>query len=839
MSSQRPEADERPPPLPPYRVLDLTEGGINWAGRVLADLGADVVKVEPPEGSPTRRRGPFYGDVPHPERSLFWFAYCANKRGITLDLESPAGRQRFRELAARADLVLESFAPGYLEGLGLGYADLRSANPGVVVTSVTPFGQTGPYAGYKAPDLVAWSMGGMAFVSGDEDRPPVRVGFPQAELHAGAHAAAASLIALWHRRQTGRGQHIDVSVQSAVVWTIMNAAAYPELQGENVQRSGASTTSETIKRQMHWKCKDGHVASGMAGGIAMGRSTARLVQWMDEEGFATQVMRERDWVTWDVYRLMLEGGPEADEFNAAQDQAEQFFATKDKAELYERAVAERIILAPCNTVRDIAESPQLEARDYWAKIHHPELDATISYPGPFVKLSESPVRIQRPAPLIGQHNDGLWEQAAPHTSEPASSKAASNDSMPFEGLKVLDLTWVAVGPITMKFLGDHGATVVRVESVTRPDPARSVPPFGGATPGFNRSAFSSKFNTNKLGLGLNLAKPKAREIIERLLREWRPDVIAESFTPKAMRSWGLDYKSVSVYRPDIIYFSTCQQGQTGPHAAFAGYGPQASALSGFAHITGWADRDPAGPYGAYTDFVNPPNAAAAVIAALEFRRRTGKGQHIDLSQYECAVHYLAPAVLDYHVNGRVLGRNGNRDDFYAPHGIFRCRDSERFPEGGSWCAIAVTGDEEWRALAGIMGRADWLEDSRFATLEGRKAHEAELEQAIGDWTSTRDSFEVMRSLQEAGVPAGVVQKGSDVWSDPQLAHRGHFRMLNHTECGPMPYETLPFHLSETPAEMSSAAPLVGEHNLSILEEFLGMSGSEVGVLLEEGVLETS
>ena len=843
MQTPQPDGTDQSSSLPPYRVLDLTEGGVNWAGRLLADLGADVIKVEPPEGSPTRSRGPFYKGIAHPERSLFWMAYCANKRGVTLDIQTPDGQRAFRELAADADLVLESFAPGYLSDLGLGYDDLRAINPGLVMTSVTPFGQTGPYAHYRSTDLVSWSMGGMQFMTGDEDRPPVRVSFPQAELHGGAQGAAGSLVALWHRANTGLGQHVDVSIQVATVWTIMNAAAYPELHGENLQRGGAMAGGKgEILRRAHWKCRDGYVAATASGGTATGRSTARLVQWLAEEGYATDAMIKRDWPEWDIFRLMVEGGPEVQEFNAAQEKIGEFLATKTKAELFERAVRDRIVLAPCNTVQDIAESPQLAARGYWTELHHPELGASILYPGPYVKFSESPIRIRRPAPLIGQHNDevlGKPAKKADVRTTQARPAAATAPSMPFQGLKVLDLTWVAVGPITMKYLGDHGATVVRVESVTRPDPSRSVTPFKDKIPGFNRGAFSSKFNTNKYGLGLNLAKPQGRAVIERLLKEWRPDVIAESFSPRAMRKWGLDYQRVKEYRPDIIYFSTCQQGQTGPHASFAGYGGQAMAMSGFAHITGWPDREPAGPYGAYTDFLNPPNAVAAVIAALEYRRRTGRGQHIDLSQYECAVHFLAPELLNYRVNGHVLNRQGNRDDYAAPHGVFPCRESQRYPEGGSWCAIAVTSDEEWRTLATIMGRPEWANDPRYATLEARKANEDELEQAIAEWTASRDRYEVMRSLQEAGVPAGVVQKGSDLWEDPQLAHRKHFQWLEHTECGPMPYEGGPFTLSETPGQLKTAAPLVGEHNDLVLKEFAGLSEEEIADLIAEGVLETS
>ena len=258
--------------LTPYRVLDLTEGGLNWCGRVLADLGADVIKVEPPSGSPTRLRGPFYQDRADPEHSLFWYSYCLNKRGVTLDLESAEGRSRFKELAVASNIVLESAEPGYLPSLGVGYEELSKINPAIVMTSITPFGQTGPYAHYKATDIVAWSMGGMQWLAGDEDRPPVRISIPQAELHAGAQAAAASTTALWHSQTTGEGQHVDVSMQTAVIWTLMNATPFPHLHKVNLERAGPSRKRGLLKIQAVYPCKDGHISALLVGGVLGGSS---------------------------------------------------------------------------------------------------------------------------------------------------------------------------------------------------------------------------------------------------------------------------------------------------------------------------------------------------------------------------------------------------------------------------------------------------------------------------------------------------------------------------------------------------------------------------------------
>ena len=387
-------------PMGPYRVLDLTEGGMNWCGKVLADLGADVIKIEAPEGSATRRMGPFYDGQEDPERSLYWYAYCLNKRGITLNLDSLDGRRIFKDLAAGADFVLESFRPGHMSDLGIGYETLSRTNPGLVMTSIIPFGQTGPYSQYTATDIVSWSMGGMQCVTGDDDRPPVRISFPQAELQAGAQAAAGSMVAFWHRQRTGEGQHVDVSMQVAIVWTLMNATSFPQLHGTNVERAGAHRKSGSLEIRAVYACRDGFVSV-----LLLGASLPPLIRWMKEDGFATDVTETPAWA---VVRLSNLGEQLEADFKDFQEQVEAFFATKSKAELYKRAISDRILLTPCNDVEDIWEDPQLRARDFWVDVYQPQVKKTVTTLGPFVKLSETPIATRFPAPIKGEHNEEIY-----------------------------------------------------------------------------------------------------------------------------------------------------------------------------------------------------------------------------------------------------------------------------------------------------------------------------------------------------------------------------------------------------------------------------------------------
>lgn len=400
----------------------------------------------------------------------------------------------------------------------------------------------------------------------------------------------------------------------------------------------------------------------------------------------------------------------------------------------------------------------------------------------------------------------------------------------FEDLKIAAFNWAMVGPLTLKFFADYGATVVRVETATRPCVTRTSAPFKDNVPGVNRSGYFNHFSANMMSLSLNMTHPMGMETAKDLIR-WA-DVVMENFTPGVMDRWGLGYEALREIRPDIIMVRQNGFGTEGPYRNLAAFGMILSAIAGIPNYIGWPDGGPLPVgVGAYTDCISPRFASAALIAALEYRDRTGKGQLIDLAQFETALYFLLPGLLDTAVNGREPARTGNAVGWAAPHNVYACKGEER------WCTIAVSTEGQWQALCAAMGNSALAADPRFDTLERRKENEEALDAAVEAWTRLRAPEEVMAALQASGVPAGVVQNAADLFEDPQLAARGLFWPMEHGEIGLFHHLGSSMVLSETPARAETPSPCLGEHNEFVLTKILGKTDEEFVELLAAGALE--
>ncbi len=812
--------------LSPYRVLDLTDGGALLCGQILADLGADVIQIEPPGGAAARRRGPFAGGPPDPERSLLWWAYARNKRGMLLDLDTQAGREQLLALAKTADFLIESFAPGEMARRGVGVARLAEVNPALIVVSITPFGQDGPKAGFAATDLTLLAAGGPLALTGDEDRPPVRLSVPQAYLHAGAEAAVGALVAFHERLASGRGQHVDVSVQQAVTAATQAYILADAVGAQTNTRTAGGVRTGPFRVRLTYPAKDGHVSITHLFGSTIGPATRRLMEWVHECGYCDAATRDKDWIAY--HALLLRGVEPIEEFERVKRAVASCTASKTKAELLQAALDRSLLIAPITTLHEVVESEQLAARGYFQT--HPSADGTpVRYPGPFARFSATPISYRRRAPRLGEHQIEVCAEVRAPAAAPKKPPSPGPARLPLAGVKVLDFMWALAGPLATRMLADYGATVVRVESTRRIDVCRTLTPYLGDEIDTENAAVFHSTNAGKRMLTLDPTRPEGREVVLDLVR-WA-DVVAESFTPKAMKGLALDYETLRRVKPDLIMLSTCLMGQTGPLARFAGFGNLAAAFSGFYELTGWPDRAPAGPFGAYTDYIAPRYNAVAVLAALEHRRRTGEGQHIDLSQAEASLHFLAPALLDCSVNAHVASRDGNHDREMAPHGVYPCAGDDRF------VAIAVRDEHDWRELCTAMGRPELADDARFASPHARLARRDELDALVAAWTRPLPMDEVEALLQARGVPASAVQNSPECVRDPQLRHRGHFVALPHPAKGQTVVEGSRFRLSRTPARIEAPAPTYGLDNQWVLSELLGYDDERITELVIAGALE--
>lgn len=778
------------------RVLDLTGEPGRLTGRILADLAADVVMIEPPGGHPDRD-----------ERFAF-AALNAGKRSVTVDLGSEDGGSALARLTASADVVLET-------GPVPGEDELRAANPALVWCSIRSFGRTGPKAGWRASDLTVVAQSGNMFCTGDPDRAPLRCTFPTSWYHGCSDAAAGVLAALFARERTGRGDVVDVSLQESVAIANMGRISEYGLSRRRGGRSGAlMRVGKTTQREI-WRCKDGYASFGLRGGAARIPGLKRLVAWMAEEGHAAPVLTERDW---DSYNHNLLTQDEVDEISAP---IARFFETKTMTQLYEAALARGLMLAPANTAREILASRQSAARGLFTEVEDPSL-GRIPLPRSFVAAEGVP-GARAGAPRPGEHTDAVLGEWAPRP-RPAAAKGAQGAV--FAGLKVLELGSGAAGPLAMRYFADHGATVVRIESRARPDFLR-IYALTATQRSLDASPMFAQFNCNKLAITLNLKHPSAREIALRLVR-WA-DLVAENFAPGAMERLGLGWEEIRSANPSAVMLRTCLHGQTGPERDYPGFGGQGSAISGFNHLTGWPDREPVGPYGTITDSLSPKLAAIAAMAALVRRARSSEGARLDVSQVECAVYCLAEVVVEASVRGEPPARLGNRSRLAAPHGVFRCAGDDR------WVALAVWTDDDWGRLVDAAGSPGWA-NGRFTTAAERTANADEIEKRIEEWTSTRDRDVVATLLRAAGLDAAEVLDFEDLDADPQLRHRGHLNLLPHPVLGEHALEALGFRLAASPPEFSRPGPTLGRDNDEVFGGILGIPDTVRTQLAGDGVL---
>jgi crotonobetainyl-CoA:carnitine CoA-transferase CaiB-like acyl-CoA transferase len=857
-----PDRGSRPGALSGLRVIELADELAEYCGLTLAGLGAEVVKVEPPGGSPTRRIGPFYEDRADPERSLFFWQYNRGKRSIALDLQRDADATRFRSLLASADILLESTPKGALDALGLGATALRNAFPGLIHGRVTPFGDDGPWSDFKACDLVHLALGGVMMNCGYDpapdgtyDLPPIAPQMWHAYHVAGEQLSMAIIAALLFRHRTGKGQQVSCAVHEAVAKSTEVDLMTWVMRRALVLRQTCRHARESISpHPTIAHTKDGRWVMANLGNRP--DDGMKLIALMERYGIEPGLDPQN--ATPPRYGRFVPGtAPDKSKRDPAMEAVARFVRAFTYENIpWREAQQDGMLWAPLRKPHENAIDPHWIARGSLTDLEHPELGRSLRYATSKWISTATCWAPGRRAPQLnedaGNVND-LPERRAPvidAKADPTRAGKPSKRGKPFalDGIRVLDFTWFLASAGGTRFLSSFGAECLKVELKSHPDTRlaamapiggreareRATAPLRGVTDPDMGGQFNNK-NPGKRGISLNVRHPKGLEIARRLVA--MSDIVAEGFSPGVLDSWGLGYDALRAIKPDIIYVQQSGMGAQGTYGRFRTVGPIANAFAGLSEMSGLPE--PAMPAGwgySYLDWMGAYSFALAMLIALFHRARTGEGQWIDASQTEVGLFIAGTAILDWSANGRIWSRIGNRSPYKpaAPHGVYPCAGDDR------WLAIACFSEAEWRALIEVAKHPDWTADSRFADLAARLAHQDVLDAAIAQWTKAHDARQLMLALQSAGVPAGVCQTAEDRCDhDPQLAHLAWLTEVTGSKIGRWPVAEVPIKLSESPAfaggRIDRGAPCYGEDNEYVYGELLGMTKREIAELAAEGV----
>ncbi|MDA7785225.1 CoA transferase [Pseudomonadales bacterium] len=803
------------------RVVDLTDERGIYGAKLLADLGADVVRPEPITGDPLRARGPHIEGQTSQTSSLWHAFFASNRRFVSLDLATSDGHAQLQNLIAHAEIVLlckDAFA--------VNEADLvaaKLARPELIVIDVSSFGTSGPWADYLGPDIVAGALGGAASTTGDVDTPPLK-GFGEMNfMISGAYVAIAALSALAHVRATGQGQSVGVSVHECIASCLEQVFMFywyektlnrPE--GKVLPRRGA----------LHWS--DAYTVLNGKGGSIMATPAPdfdRQLMWWIEEGVHDDLIDPKYMEPENLRARTLRAMQVMTDWVAEKDVEALFFEAQSRHSPYGWVLP----------LEKVAENPQLEARQWY--VPYQIGDQTISAPGAPYRFSDTPWQLNAYRG-IGSANEEVLNDLNWHSKPTATDKQVkATADKPLQGLKVLDFTHVLAGPFATRILADMGADVIKINSADRA--------VGTQDP---HHPYYLMWNRSKRALALNMSQDSAKQLAGQLANQ--ADIVIDNFSAGVLDRWGIGYKQISTTNKGVIYVQMSGMGDGGPWSKFVTYAPTIHALCGLTHTTSVPGREDIGLGFSYNDHQAGLHGTVAVLAALEARNRTGKGQRVDVSQFEVGVNFLGPSLLDFFANNNAARPCGNDlpYDVQAPHGCYRCLDETRSTGADEatqvkinerWIAIACTNDTQWQSLCTLMQNPSWCQEARFSSAQGRHQAQEELNTLVGQWTATNEAYDLMARCQSAGVPAGVVQDGADlVERDPQLAEVDFLQAMDdvHPTLGQTWFDRLPLHFEKTPCNDYQRVRAIGEDNEQVLKDWLGMDSASVAAHAAEGTL---
>ncbi|HEX7928626.1 MAG TPA: CoA transferase [bacterium] len=794
------------------QVLELG-GGVSapLAGKLMADLGATVVKIEPPEGDPARRKGPFVNGRTDLEASGLFAFLNAGKRSITADLTQPAGRALLDGLAANAHVLLHNFAPRDMQRLGIDAARLAAVNPRLVVLSMTPFGQSGPYKDWLAEDLNLIHAGGWGWLcpgpGTDPALPPIKPFGQHAMIQSAVHGAVSALGALYGALHTGQGEHIDFSQHEAVLTIV----------GRNFMNwSYAGQSDSRLSKRAYapngfFRCKDGHFYLV----CIEEEQWQRLVELMGSPAWA-KAPRFADKIIRAEHEAELNG------------RLQEWIGQWNAAELFKTCQERKICASKVFAFGELPTQEHLRSREF---IREQPLtsDGTVAVPGPPYRLQRPWWDLRGPAPKLGEANSAA---ATVFVRDPAPKPKTNGKPLgrPLEGLRVLDFGWVWAGPHATLMLAHMGADVVKVESVSRADLLRRSGSWAaGMDKGPNRYGQFNQLAQGKRSVALNLGNPEGLALARQLAA--KADVVSSNFGTGVMERFGMGPEDLHRINPDLIIAAVSGYGQTGPYRNFIGYGQAAVPLSGISALTGHAPGKPSEVHIAYGDPTAGVYTAYAILAALIARERHGGGQYIDCSLWEVLTASGFEGWMNDALGKPPLAPMGNRDPFRAPHDVFRCKGEE------AWVSIAVVEESQWHALCGAMGQPGLADDPRFRDAAARKANEDALNAIIAAWCKPQDKWDVTRKLQAANVPAMPSLSHPELTSDPHFLARNYFSRIPHPEVGEKFHPGPPWRFAHRPNGATGPAPLLGQHTEQALGDWLGLTAGDVAALRQRKALE--
>jgi crotonobetainyl-CoA:carnitine CoA-transferase CaiB-like acyl-CoA transferase len=789
-----------------YRALDLTDLSGQLCGRVLADLGMEVIKIEPPGGDPVRELPPFINFADGKRLSATFAHLNSGKASKMLDLNSEGDRAVFRGMVEKADVVLESFLPGKMDAMGLGYQSLAALNPGIVMASITAFGQTGPKSRFVWTDLVALAVSGFLYISGDPSLPPCRPPETQAYYFGSVFAAAGLLAALYRRERTGRGDHVDVSMQEALATQEHIIRLYAN-EGQILKRQG-SQHGQVAPAKM-FPCRDGYVYLY----VTRQHWKIFLDVWKDHPA----EMEAPEWLN------NLHRRAQVDKINPA---IEAFTRQYTRDELTSLLQARGIPCVPVNTPLGFAADEHVQSRDFITAVEHAGFGSARQAAAPFVIDGSRPGVGSVPALDSWRETEEKTRSVSGANAEPAPRQAPSGKG-PLDGMRIVSFDHVLAGPYGTTILAELGADVIKVESRRGGmDPFR----FFGTGEDPNVSPRFLEFNRNKRSLTINLKKPEGPKVLLDLVA--KSDAVLDNYSVDVMGRLGLAYEDLCRVKPDIINLRMPGLGCTGPKRYFSTVGVNITSFTGLTYL--WnhpgITNPPIGSQTVFPDYVSGVLCAIVVISGVLYRERQKKGAFIDLAQAEATAFMIGASLMDSVASGRDPEPIGNASIAAAPHDCYPCRGEDR------WCVIAVENDRQWAALAKILG-ADVEKDQRFRTMENRLKHREDLNRIIESWTRERGNHEIMSQLQQAGVPCGAVQDGADLNGDSHLKERGFIVAVDNERLGRVVLPSFPLRFANAALTRKWEFPVLGRDSDAVLRDVVGYSAETIAAHHRDGVLE--